>query len=284
MGACVVAGCGKSEGGDAPPVARADFAPQAAQIFCESFAGCCNQQNVPVDTKACSDQLASRFDMEWADLDAGTAYSADAAGECLAALRKGIRCGSPNDDAIEAACEKVFVGKIKPGQPCTESAQCEKPATGSVYCDQSGQVEANPDQGLCTVEQTTPGVHAKLGEACLSTCDGSDCNSIPAPAPGVGDPAPQPAPTAFCYRQDGLYCAVGGTCAQLVQLGGACQYDGDCAGTTFCGFDTHVCSAQRPNGGACESDRHCQSGDCQGVVCGEPTISVDACMSGSPLR
>lgn len=273
MGACVVAGCGKSTGGGGS-VARADLAPQAAQAFCESFAGCCQQQNVPVDVQACSGKLSADFEESFKELDVKTSYDAAAAGACLAAIRDTVRCGEPDDDALEATCNKIFVGHVKPGGACTQREECEPSAAGRTYCNFDG----SSDQGVCAVEQTAPAPHAKLGDACLTTCEGNECDSVGVPAPGGNNPQP----TGFCYLEDGLFCRVD-TCAERLALGAACTGGDICVPGAFCAFETHTCEAPRADGAACQGDDDCFNGSCEDGVCGPHHPSVEHCQSGSPL-
>lgn len=285
MSWCVLvlaAGCGKSVGGgggggSAAPVARADFAPQAAKTFCDSFADCCNAQSYPVNAQTCTSQLSSYFEQAWLELGQKTVYDAQAAGDCLAALRAHVQCGSAEDDVIEAACERVFRGNVKLGQPCDSSNECEQPANGHARCDQA---DINSVQGVCTLEQA--GVHAKAGEGCIGSCSGGDCDSIALPSPGGGDP--QPAVNSFCYRAEGLYCGIDQVCIPLAQAGEPCEAYEGCADGLFCASDTSTCSARRPDGSACESDSNCLNGDCNGGFCQARQPDASDCANGSPFK
>jgi hypothetical protein len=258
------------------------LAQQSAQIFCESFADCCQEQNVSVDVQACSAELALELEREWLGLGVNITYDPYAAGKCLAGQRSSLRCGRTDHELVDPACYEVFVGKLKPGETCHRSEECEEPKSGGSYCDFSGHVGSDPPQGVCTVKQSPPESHAKLGEACLTTCAGNECAPDPAPGAGEGDTS-QSNTAKFCFRDDGLYCTDGGTCASLLSLGASCNGGGECAGSAFCAFDTHVCTERRPEGGACVTEVHCQSGDCQDGVCRKLTVSADECRRGSLL-
>lgn len=269
----LAAGCGKSDGG---AVSRADFSPQAAKIFCDSFAQCCSAQGQPVNAQSCASTLSKSFEQSWAELGSKVAFDEAAAGVCLNALRASVRCGSADDEAIEDACDRVFIGTVPAGQACESSQECAQPASGRVYCNQG---DVNATQGVCTLE--AEGKHATLGEACFSTCDGSSCTAISSPAPG-GGAAPV---DKFCYRKDGLYCGPSAVCVQLKALGAACDSYDSCPVGSICTTDTKVCSPPRPNGSACQRDSECESGDCaDGTICQPLVPPADLCASGIPFK
>jgi hypothetical protein len=270
----LAAGCGKSDGG---AVSRADFAPQAAKIFCDSFAQCCSAQGQSVNAQSCTSTLSNMFEQSWAELGNRVGYDADAAGVCLSALRASVRCGSSEDEAIDDACRNVFIGTVPVGQACQSSQECAQPASGRAYCDPNGSNAVQ--QSICTLE--TEAKHAALGEACFSTCDGSSCSAVASPAPG-GGAAPV---DKFCYRKDGLYCGPSAVCAPLKQVGSSCDSYDACVIGSICTTDTKVCSAPRPNGSACERDSECASGDCaDGTICQPLVPPADLCASGIPFK
>ncbi len=278
--ASAIAGCGQTATDGVEPVARADASLESARIYCESFAGCCQEQGVPVDVEVCETRLAAQFEEEFKENDATHTYDPNVAGECLAAIRANVQCGATlNAGALGTGCHGAFVGHVKPGEPCLANGDCENPAHGTARCDGSAQDADHPDKGVCMVGVATL-EHDKLGEQCWTGCWDSYCDSV-SPVGPDGKPVSVEIADA-CFREDGLYCTVDHECAQLLPLGAACHGTEECAGSARCASDTGVCSDPRADGASCGHDSDCQSLDCQNGVCRSTTPSADACRRGIP--
>lgn len=282
MGACAVVGCGKTVAGDTGgPIARADVSIEAARLHCESFAGCCAEQNVPVDVAACNRDLAAWLEDRFkADEDDGNqTYDPDAAGICLAVARESMSCGAIQWTEELARCSGAFIGHVKLGQPCNRSRDCERSAKGTVRCDGSARDASNEERGVC-IEGISTLVHAKLGEACFYSCADGDCDWIALSGP---DGVAVSAETAdVCFREDGLYCTADYECAKLLPLGATCNGDQECSGMAICATDTHVCSDHREVGEFCGSDFDCRSVKCDSGICVDRTPTAEACRGGKP--
>jgi hypothetical protein len=254
-------GCGKSEGG-AAPVSESELPSKVASLLCRSMADCCQSEGFAFDSDACRAGYLMEVKESLNDYDPQkVTYDEQAAGECLAAAEVSIRCGEVEDDI--PACERIFHGNVALGEPCGESRECQQPDGKRVTCTSEDGFSAQ----VCTVLGDTVTPHAKLGEACFTTCfEDEDCGGA-APVPAGGEePLPTTEPAA-CYRDEGLFCDVG-TCAKLVALGGPCTDYSSCAGDAFCDFNSQVCTAPRANGEPCEGSNECQSGRCVDSLAG----------------
>src|SRR5437773_9440741 len=104
-------GCGgNTSEGKATPVARGDFASQAADAACTLLASCCPQANLPYDGNACRTGYQSVVENVLSNPK--VTYDENAAGECLAAARS-AQC----DDtaALNPVCRNVFNGTVPAG-------------------------------------------------------------------------------------------------------------------------------------------------------------------------
>ena len=108
-------GCGgNTSEGKATPVARGDFASQAADAVCTLLASCCPQANLPYDGNACRTGYQSVVENVLSNPK--VTYDENAAGECLAAARS-AQC----DDtaALNPVCRNVFNGTVPAGGACS---------------------------------------------------------------------------------------------------------------------------------------------------------------------
>jgi hypothetical protein len=266
-------GCGKAEG-NAGPVSRAELPARVASIACDGLAGCCKSDGFAFDLATCKQAFTAEIDQNLNQIlgNDNVVYDERAAGECLAALSANTQCGEIDDDDAPA-CDRVFRGRLAPGEPCTTSEECREDVGQRATC--TGEGLTRP---VCTLLSSTPARAGQEGEPCFTTCyEGDDCSfdsppqpTAPAPGPGVA-PAPMTEPVA-CYRDQGLWCDYdSGYCRRLAAVGEACSDSYSCSGDAFCDYNTQLCASPRPNGVACDGSEQCQSGRCGE---GGPSIGV----------
>ncbi|MCA9593712.1 MAG: hypothetical protein KC776_10390 [Myxococcales bacterium] len=199
------AGCGAEESG----IPEGDFPAAVAHASCDELGPCCAQAGLPYDAGACRAliQGTSGFQPD------NTRYDSDAAERCVKALQRAVsQCAS--DGPSLAACHKVYVGTVPPGQPCASSEECA-PSGGIPLCE----------SGACRVY-----LHGAVGDSCGSggdtLClqeDGVYCDvDVCVALPEAGEAC---APALECA--EGARC-VGTTCEAQLPLGSACTSAGQC--------------------------------------------------------
>src|SRR5262245_20754819 len=221
--AVLLGACGKSEGSG--PVTRQELPTRLADVMCNSLAGCCKSSGHPFDITACKQAFAAELDGEIdEELSPNVRYNAEAAGDCVDALKATTRCGD-FDEADTSACRRVFQGTLPIGAQCVDSDECREASGQFVSC----YSEDGVSPAVCTLEESSSGttsVHGKQGQTCAATCDeGDECDfaSVPLPAPWPNEPAPLPVAQVVCYRDDGLYCSYAETtCQPLLEVGATC--------------------------------------------------------------
>ncbi len=269
-------GCGKTGDGTGA-VELSDLPAALANLLCGSLGGCCKASSFAFEEAECRRVQTANFDDELTGLDpAKVHYDAEAASDCLAALRSNIQCGRVNDSSANAACNRVFTGTVGPGQACTDSMECARPAGGSVYCEPAAE---GSTAEVCTPSAGSAAVHGKAGQACNGSCEDDSCSI--GVATGPGDTA-TPVALAVCYQNEGLYCGPTGTCEALLGLGQNCSDFSACTTDLFCDFSTSVCTAPRELGAPCQGSDECKSGYCDGdnAACAERAVTATTCSVG----
>jgi hypothetical protein len=269
------------------PVAKKDFSTKFAVAFCEGIKNCCQASGITSNTTDCETVLTAQLNAAFARYEGKKVTLNDtAAGHCIDAYRTAVTaCTDPvAADQVETVCRGVFVGTVAPGGDCSISDECKKDGAQSVNCD----------AGICTVDNDRDywnEAHAKLGEACSGTCEGSpngdmSCTAAPSNANSNA--------SAMCWVNDGLVCSANGTCAAVPSLGqacsgssrcgsdaycsgsvcvarietGSCESNSEaCASSSFCDYDTYQCTPKKTNGSTCNSDDECVNGDCSEDRC-----------------
>jgi hypothetical protein len=288
----VMSACGGTSVSDESPapVPEGQFIESYAAAICDNIGPCCEDTG---DTYA-PDECRTLLEEELRDLlplseNDAVSFDATRAGGCIAAVAKAAKsCGG--EDNLDAACERVYAGKLAEGETCQSSWECATPAGGEAYCDMV-------DEGGAMKCVVTP--RGASGDACGMTCtehgSSTECSGS---SMMVGN--------ATCYTNDGLYCADNGACAQLKTVGEACTYDGcvhgaycdetgvcapfgavgeSCAGWGECVdgavcMDDGVCGTPKPVGAACTSSSECED-ECEAGVCVADAFVGPAICSGT---
>lgn len=243
-----VGACKESKGSG--PVPRSELASRLAGIACNSAAECCRTSGRPFDKDGCVRAYGAELSENIEEIENSRVdYDAAAAGDCLDAVAETIVCGDI-EDTESASCERVFVGKVPPGQPCEDSSECQRQNGERATCTSVGE------GGVAVCTPLLRASHGKLNEACGITCyEGSTCLLYTSPS------SSEPSLRVGCYRDEGLFCG-SGTCQSLADIGGACSGADGCKTGSFCDFQTRSCAATKPNGAVCSASQECQSGRC----------------------
>lgn len=234
---------------------------------CSTAATCCAAKAIPTMLDDCASMYDMYQDGVPGIMAGHVTIDAEALARCKAAYTNStVQC---NLNAIVAACDGVFVGHQKVGEPCIGGYDCDR-STDTMTClitDTSGE---NP-MGTC---QKVP--HAKLDEPCFSTCRaGEDCSSS---TQGVATPED----LAECFEDDGLYCDNNETtpvCKALLALGAEC----DGASWDACGSHAQcntTCEKVSDLGESCGSCFH--SYQCIEGKCADPDWATESTCMGSP--
>jgi len=307
FGAALLAGCGESKGDDdddgnpshGTPVQETAFGKNFASAMCRGIGPCCAREGYAYTEATCLQTAQAYIDALVAaqTSHAGVAFNESAAGGCVELYREATQACTDRSILRRAdnPCSKIFQGTVPEGGHCGEDTEC-----ADVYGDDYPTCEA----GVCTraVDTFTASeVHAKLGEPCGLSCYvdeyGSGCSSSLANLPTHD----------ACWREDGLVCNDNGVCEAIPAVGAPCpdyvcnvgaycnqttrvctvslptgpclNYD-DCASTSYCDTTVGMCIALKANGVTCNTDRECQSGQCEGDVCHEWTIATPSLCAG----
>lgn len=252
----VLVACGKGEESTGAPISREEWPARVAALKCEAMSGCCERSGFSFDATACKQSQTAEMEHKVAQFAANVDYDARAAGESLDRLAEGSACGLFDE---VAAWEKVFPGKLGPGESCRATEECRKEPGHSVSCSSEDGI---PPSVCRLFKDGQPRPHAQLGEACFTTCrEGAPCS--------IDDVrgASEPVISAACYHADGLWCNYGKespTCTRLDRVGEVCvDPSSSCENLGFCARDTGICTAPLPNGQPCLSRDECQSGYCK---------------------
>jgi hypothetical protein len=255
------------------PVDPAAPADPLAQKLCAGLhdlpekkrAACCKQAPSTVVTAECVRQLSAglrskALALEPADVDA-----------CIAAFDKtldGCDWVGPFPPGPPVACEAIFKGHVKAGQPCRSSLECEATlrchGAGPTQAGRCGQPKADGD--LCggatdslatyTRQSDVDKSHPECKERCVrhkcapALADGASCQTtadcqtgllcMPVAGPAKAGLAPRKCAAASLPAKEGDACPSGdcgeglqctrGKCATRKGEGEACQTDFDCRG------------------------------------------------------
>jgi Dickkopf-like protein len=215
----LVLACGKGSS-SAPTVAS--FCQQKAGAECQpALIGACASGTT--DECVTAREAACMQFAEAALSDPNRVLNQNNIGNCISKTKAAFSTGATIPfstlTSIDLACNYVFQGSAKQlSDPCTSQYDCAGKTDGSIICD----------KGFCATASTVAAGHAcgDPGEICAANyyCakNSSDLYTCVASATS-GQPCSASVPCA----QD-LRCA-NGTCTTLVDVGGACAADSDCA-------------------------------------------------------
>jgi hypothetical protein len=244
LAALVVTSCNR----DDRPMTRAEFCQNRSERECSSVAPACLLPEVDC-LAARQAACASQGQIEESAQRPFDPANADACLSRVSAvfgvLSHNLAIEAKDYRSIDEACARVFHGNAAANETCGVDADC----SGTLVCD----------KGRCgTWRQVDPGAGcANIGESCPQ---GYYCGS----GSGVWMCTARPGLGAMCDAEvaciEDLRC-VGGTCADRLTIGIACQDDGECASgfcepfASKCATDvrfaegTSACRAYQPGGG-----------------------------------
>ena len=232
---------------------------------CDNIGACCASAAIHFDLATCQLNAAARIDFV---LQAGAypnvEYDPAGGARCLAAYESLLTTCRPISIEALHACEGLFRGTLRVGQPCSRAAQCAKPSSGEgAYCGSSDASDGGPT--VCTA---FPTAHAQLGDHCAGTCDTEDRCSGSA------------ASNTICFRQDGLECdLLSFKCRKPAAIGQECGGSrGMCAIDAFCN-ENSICEAPRTSGSCQISDVKCAATSyCKAALCSPKELDGTPCM------
>jgi hypothetical protein len=296
LGCCLAlgSGCGgESDDEVAGDLPEEQYASALASAFCDELEHCCIAEGNAYNRERCRQYVVERIGYNVpADRRNRFSYDAEAAAQCVAAVREAARsCKAP--DAMEA-CARVFTGTVPAGESCASLSECARPAGGNAICD-------IPGGNVCLVR-----ARGRAGDPCAETCTeteggGWGCGGMSRPGEAM---------LAQCWTNDGLYCSVGrcqpllalgevcdrdegcspngyceGVCKPLLSEGQACINFSSCEAPLYCHQQTWTCRRPKPPGAACDyvDSFECQPGFCHNGVCvtGYPFADYDLCAGGN---
>jgi hypothetical protein len=258
--------------GGAGSVAENDFRTALIQVYCGAFVECCSTGGIVFDQAKCEASFASLAGTSLSSPRSGYyTFDAAAASRCLDTLSTSI---APTCSTIPAsiACEGVFQGVLKPGDPCNAAVECAHGPGDSPSC------EPGPDGSttICILKR-----RATEGEPCVQNCTESagvtTCSGMSTTQPDRGR----------CFSNDGLYCS-NGVCVRQVPVGSECNSNPGCASNARCDLSVSICVPLADVGKPCavttdcREELHCSMGQCvPDFAPGDPCTQSSECGTGS---
>lgn len=263
------------------PVDRAILPGAIAQGVCALVEDCGCLDGSNADYNTCFNAVERTVERDYGVSGYAIEYDAELARGCLDAI------SASNCDRAQwiGECDLPFTGLRALGDECEVNIECRGYAEGGAVCG---------PMGIC-IDPAVPN-----GIACSATCKGTGCLDFPG---GEGN--------YRCYVEDGVRCTEGG-CAALAVEGEACIRGYDCDEGLTCACDSidectsrtcipqleegescrgagevpcqpglycedGTCIRAEENGGNCNADHHCQSGNCDGPTekCTDPSQAED---------
>jgi hypothetical protein len=216
--------------------------------------------NLPTDTGLCA-----RF----------AALQCDAEQRCCSTKARSLeRCES---DLIQSCAQSLYFDQIaadsKTGFDSTVAERVLRELEQrTADCDPGVLKWLSSEQGLRGIFKGT----LQEGQSC-------------SPAGGAsGNPGVVAAALSSCRQADGLACLpqslIGDwTCSRKQATGQSCVTDDNCADGGACNNFSQpslgTCIERRPLGAACTQAAECESLDCDGEVCREPTVDFVYCIT-----
>lgn len=295
----VACGDDDSKGGDAAPVAEADFFTGFTEITCEGQAQCCTRGSRGFDQTKCQEEAGElRDELQGDSSKDGLAYDPQVGGNCLAQFRQQYASCRQDEEQLDEQCEGIYHGTRGLGEACTRD-ECGRTSDGTLL--RCARTSVASQEGTCQAvsrKVAREGKHGQAGDACTTSCSlfpggGISCTS------GGSSQSPIPDPNAPpCFDTDGLYCGPDNRCVPPVAEGQPCSAQAQCApglsctfsqvceaqpgvGTpcamanicgdsTYCNVAADRCEERKTTGQPCEEDDECASFACSGGACREP--------------
>jgi hypothetical protein len=146
------------------------------------------------------------------------------------------------------------------GETCTSTSECAQGSCSNMVCT------AYPGPGDACSSTTTLSPCGEIGYTCSATT--STCVAVGL----TGDPCATARDCSPIYL-----CGTNGTCELRPTLGDACSdTTGGCIDHSYCEPTTMTCTAPKPDGQPCGSDRECSSNNCDATsnTCTTPPICI----------
>jgi hypothetical protein len=232
-------------------------AEEVALAYCEQVLGCCPLED-DFQRRSCLSLLSGSLDF---DTDHPTVLIDDAAKE---------RC---IEGAASMTCERglmmgdcgrfpFLMGTADVGEACEWNQDCMAGAGGEADCV----------DGVCYQRP-----RGRLGDACSKSCELTRGKRSCYAPPGASTDFR----AAFCYHNDGLYCADCAGCQPLLGLGEPCTGFHSCEGNLLC--NNGVCSEPSPLGSSCSLNDCSREHFCRDV-CTAPLETGESCESNEDCR
>jgi hypothetical protein len=208
-------------GSGGKPMTREEFCQEVANRECSSIVSVCRIGEVDCLTtsqSACTNwALSEESNVPPRPFDPGKANAClSKVAEVYGMAKSLVAIDATVFHRIDQACDRVFHGAAKAGEPCSIDADC----TGALMCD----------KGHCgNLKQRGPGEGcANIGETCYQgyACYGASGFPVCAPRPGLGAPCNTEIPCLESLRCNNEVCA------GRLSIG-ACLTDGECS-SGFC--------------------------------------------------
>lgn len=263
-------------------VAEQQFVSRYAETVCTAVPPCCKDRGFPYDKTRCMTVVMGFAQAQLNETRVNSRrYDPLEAGRCLAAIQasgKSCRALVALDDE-EDACDGVFTGSAKPGEPCKTSGDCMPTTEGKLTCFYDLNVSG--DKGVCQVR--------KIGEV-GDLCGAPTGTAMPVDCPSEADlycggtpstcrELPQAGESCFLFCAKSSFCNAG-ACVARTGAGAPCEtqnpFAPTCAEGLFCDPSAKACAAKRTPGAACAGNEECQSGNCKAQICSKDTRAAEA--------
>lgn len=247
------------------------FVGEATEAICSGISECCRDASFDYDAEGCLVNTGEALSHLFPTPGGAIEYDAEMAAECVReSYHRASACEYPN--VRTAPCNRVMVGTLPLGSPCTHDSECASPDGGEPKCS------AGADQ-VCLAAR-----RGAAGDSCQGTCKDEGFQLICAGGGGV----PEDFSWIRCFVDDGLFC--GGeddrVCQPLLSPGDPCDALAadaslSCTQDAYCDLGDAVCdprvslgepcqvAAGNPCevGGYCSPDRVCAERQFDGATC-----------------
>lgn len=201
-------------------------------------AECQEAVNCNTSTSACETERTQYWEAQAAEVGADRTFSSDKAQAAIDLAnstyggQNNVRITLAQQVAVSEAFQQAFVGNVRTGAPCAVNYDCAGYTSNHEICD--GGHGGTPSPKICVAASViAPGPTAFCAEPGQTCAAGSYCNASGiCTAGGVTGAICDVKTPGSCALN--LYCNAG-LCAPLVQQGGSCVQNSDCASSApFC--------------------------------------------------